>query len=155
TNALAAYEAANALEKNEVTERKIDSLRESAALAAMPPEFKAIETSPNLSREQLAALVGARLDQLFKRGQRVNSAVVITDTRGSWATPWILAVTRAGVMEVYPNHTFQPSALVRRGDLAETSSRVLSLIAAQKPALAASWRSDKRQFADVPPAHLN
>jgi tetratricopeptide (TPR) repeat protein len=154
-NAIAAYEAANALEKSDTTERKIESLREAMALAAMPEEFKAIETSPNLSREQLAALVGARLDELFKRAQRANNAVVITDTRGSWATPWILAVTRAGVMEVYPNHTFQPAAVVRRGDLAETSSRVLSLIAAQKPALASSWRNSKRDFADVPPAHLS
>ena len=60
---------------------------------------------------------------------------MITDTRGSWATPWIMAVTRAGVMEVYPNHTFQPAAVVRRGDLADAASRVLSLIAAEKPAL--------------------
>ena len=87
-----------------------------------------------LSREQLAALVGVRLDGLFKRAPRRN-AVVITDTRGSWAVPWIMSVTRAGVMEVYPNHTFQPAAVVRRGDLADAASRVLSLIAAEKPAL--------------------
>jgi tetratricopeptide (TPR) repeat protein len=153
-NAIAAYEAANALERSEVLERKIESIRESMALAAMPEEFKAIDSSPNLSREQLAALVGVRLDELFKRLPRGN-AVVITDTRGSWATPWILSVTRAGVMEVYPNHTFLPTALVRRGDLAEAASRVLSLIAAQKPALAASWRNGKRDFSDLPPAHLN
>ncbi len=58
-------------------------------------------------------------------------------------------------MEVYPNHTFQPAAIVRRGDLAEAASRVLSLIAAEKPALASSWRSANRQFTDVPPAHLS
>ena len=81
--------------------------------------------------------------------------VVITDTRGSWATPWILAVTRAGVMEVYPNHTFQPAAVVRRVDLADAASRVLSLIAAEKPALAASWRSARQQFPDLPQAHLS
>jgi len=40
-------------------------------------------------------------------------------------------------------------------DLAEAASRVLSLIAAEKPALASSWRSASRQFADVPPAHLS
>jgi tetratricopeptide (TPR) repeat protein len=153
-NAMAAYEAANALERSEALERKIESIRETLALAAMPPEFKAIDSSPSLSREQLAALVGVRLDELFKRVPRGN-AVLITDARGSWATPWILSVTRAGVMEVYPNHTFQPAALVRRGELAEAASRVLSLIAAQKPALAASWRNSKREFSDVPPAHLN
>jgi tetratricopeptide (TPR) repeat protein len=152
--AVAAYEAALALEPNEALERKVEGLREGLALAAMPMEFKAIESSTTLSREQLAALVGVRLDGLFKRAPRQN-AVVITDTRGSWAIPWIMSVTRVGVMEVYPNHTFQPAAIVRRGDLAEAASRVLSLIAAEKPALASSWRSAKRQFADVPPAHLS
>jgi S-layer homology domain len=81
--------------------------------------------------------------------------VVITDTRGSWAGPWIQSVTRAGVMEVYPNHTFQPAATVRRGDLAEAASRVLSIIAAEKPTLASAWRDSKRQFVDLPPAHLS
>ena len=152
--AVAAYEAALALEPNEALERKVETLREGLALAAMPAEFQAIESSTMLSREQLAALVGVRLDGLFKRAPRRN-AVVMTDTRGSWAVPWILSVTRVGVMEVYPNHTFQPGAVVRRGDLAEAASRVLSLIAAEKPALASSWRSARRQFADVPPAHLS
>jgi hypothetical protein len=119
----------------------------------MPVEFQTIESSPTLSREQLAALVGVRLDGLFKRAPRRN-AVVITDTRASWASPWIMSVTRVGVMEVYPNHTFQPESIVRRGDLAEAASRVLSLIAAEKPALASSWRGAKRQFTDVTPAHL-
>jgi tetratricopeptide (TPR) repeat protein len=152
--AVEAYEAALALEPNEVLEGKVEALREGLALAAMPTEFQAIENSTMLSREQLAALVGVRLDDLFKRAPRRN-AVVITDTRGSWAVPWIMSVTRAGVMEVYPNHTFQPGAVVRRGDLAEAASRVLSLIAAEKPALASSWRSAKREFADVSPAHLS
>ena len=153
-NALAAYESALALERTEELARKADSLREGLALAALPAEFQQIESSADVSREQLAALVGVRLDPLLKRaGQRTS--VVITDTRGSWAGPWILAVTRAGVMEVYPNHTFQPDAVVRRGELADAASRVLSLIAAHNPALASSWRSAKRKFVDVPPAHLS
>jgi tetratricopeptide (TPR) repeat protein len=151
--AIAAYEAALALERSEATEDKVESLREAMALAALPAEFQAIEASPSVSREQLAALVGVRLDGLFKRAPRGN-AVVITDTRGSWAVPWIMSVTRAGVMEVYPNHTFQPAAAVRRSDLAEAASRVLSIIATERPTLGATWRTAKRQFSDVPPAHL-
>jgi tetratricopeptide (TPR) repeat protein len=153
-SALTAYEAALALEPSEATEKKIEELRAAVALAALPVEFHAIESSSTLSREQLAALVGVRLDDLFKR-TGLRNAVVITDTRGSWAIPWIMSVTRAGVMEVYPNHTFQPAALVRRGDLADAASRVLSLIATEKPALGSTWRNGKRQFTDVPPAHLS
>jgi tetratricopeptide (TPR) repeat protein len=152
--ALSAYEAALALEPNPALEAKIDALRKELVLATMPAEFQQIESSSGLSREQLAALVGVRLDELLKRVPR-RTAVVITDTRGSWATPWIMAVTRAGVMEVYPNHTFQPAAVVRRGELADAASRILSIIATEKPALGSSWRAAKRQFSDVPPAHLS
>ena len=51
---------------------------------------------------------------------------VVTDLRGHWAERWILAAVRAGVMDTQPNYTFQPSARVRRGDLAQTVSRVLA-----------------------------
>ena len=67
-----------------------------------------IETAPTVTRAQLAALLGVRLDDLLKRARR-DKPVVMTDTRGNWAAPWILAVARAGIMEVYPNHTFQPN----------------------------------------------
>jgi tetratricopeptide (TPR) repeat protein len=151
--AVEAFDAANALEPDPGIERRIDDLQEKLLLAAMPPEFQSIESSPAVSRAQLAALLGVRLDNLLRRAPRRISAV-ITDTRGSWASPWILLVARSGVMEVYPNHTFQPGTAVRRSDLAQAASRILSLIAAERPRLAASWRSARRTFPDVSPGHL-
>lgn len=150
--ALEAYTMAAALEPNEAIESKIDDLRERAAFAAMPDEYRSIEKAPTVTRAQLAALFGVRLDDLLKRAPRSNS-IVITDTRASWAAPWILSTARAGMMEVYPNHTFQPNALVRRGDLAQAASKALSLIAAGNPRLAASLRSARGRFPDVPPGH--
>jgi tetratricopeptide (TPR) repeat protein len=149
-----AYTAAAALEPSDLLSDRIDALRERAAFAAMPAEYQAIETAASLTRAQLAALIGVHLDGLLKRTRR-RSAVVMTDTRGNWAAPWILAVTRAGVMEAYPNHTFQPNALVRRLDLASAASQALSLIAAEKPRLAAAWRNPRRRFPDLAPGHLN
>ena len=150
--AIEAYEAAVAIEPSEPTETRIDALREKLLLAALPQEFHAIENAPAVSRAELAALFGVWLDDLIKRSPRRNP-VVITDTRGSWAAPWILAVTRVGLMEVYPNHTFQPGAAVRRSELASAASRVLSLIARDKPSLADAWRSSSRRFQDVSQAH--
>jgi hypothetical protein len=63
-------------------------------------------------------------------------------------------VTRAGVIEPFPNHTFQPNGIVRRGDLAQAASRVLSMIGAEKPRLAARWRDPRPKFTDLGPAHL-
>ena len=146
--------AAVALEPNPELEEKVEDLRERAAFEAMPPEYRTIDQSPTVTRAQLAALLGVRLDELVKRTRRRN-AVVITDTRGSWAAPWIMAVSRAGLMEVYPNHTFQPAALVRRGELAQAASRTLSLIAAENERLAGSWRNARRTFPDLSPNHLS
>jgi len=153
TRAVETYEAAVASEPDETTDRKILELRDKLLLASMPAEFQQIETAPTVTRAELAALLGVRLDELLRRAPR-RSGAVITDTRGSWASPWIISVTRAGFMEVYPNHTFQPTSLVRRTDLAQVSSRVLSLIAAERPAVGASWKDARRKFPDISPGHL-
>jgi tetratricopeptide (TPR) repeat protein len=149
-----AYATAVSLEPNEALEAKVNELKAKAAFATMPPEYQSIESSPTITRAQLAALVGVRLDDLIKRAPRSN-AVVMTDTRGNWAAPWILSTARAGLMEVYPNHTFQPNAIVRRADLAQMVSSALPLIAANNPKLAATLRNARGRFPDVPPGHLN
>jgi tetratricopeptide (TPR) repeat protein len=151
--AIDAYGSALALEPNETLDRHVDDLHEKAAFAAMPDEYKSIESSATVTRAQVAALMGVQLDAFLKRTPRRN-AVVMTDTRSSWAAPWIQSVTRAGIMEAFPNHTFQPEATVRRGDLATIASRALSLIAAQNPKAGASWRNARRKFPDLAPAHL-
>lgn len=152
--AIDAFTSALALDPNAALESRIDDLRTRAAFATMPDEYQSIERSPTLTRAQLAALLGVHLDNLVKQTEPRN-AVVITDMRDSWAAPWIMAVARAGLMEVYSNHTFQPSALVRRGDLARAASRALSLIAAANPGLGASWREARHRFPDVSPGHLD
>ena len=148
-----AFAGALAIEPSDALEDRIGDLRARAAFAAMPEEYKSIERSPAVNRAELAALLGVHLDDLIKSAGRRN-AVVITDMRGSWAAPWIMSVARAGLMEAYPNHTFQPAALVRRGDLARAASHALALIAARNPKLAASWRDARRTFPDVSPGHL-
>jgi tetratricopeptide (TPR) repeat protein len=154
TKAADAYTALNAVEPSDATAAKIDLMREKAAFDAMPAEYRTIDTAPTVTRAQLAALIGVRLDALLRRARSANP-VVMTDVRGHWAAPWIMAVTRAGVMEPFPNHTFQPSGAIRRADLAQAVSRVLTLVAAEKPRVAARWRDPRPRFSDVSPTHLS
>jgi len=149
-----AYTALNAVEPSDTTSAKIDQMRERAAFDAMPAEYRAIEESATVTRAQLAALLGVRLEALLRSARSANPGVM-TDVRNNWASPWILAVTRAGVMEAFPNHTFQPAATVRRADLAQAASHVLTLIAVEKPRLAARWRDPRPKFSDVAPGHLS
>ena len=152
--ALESLTKAVALEPSEALDRRIEVLREKAALAALPAEYRAIETAETITRAQLAALIGVRLEALVKRAGR-RAAAVMTDVRSNWAFPWIIPVTQAGLMEVYPNNTFQPGAIVRRGDLAAAASRILTVIAAERPSVGAEWRSARPRFSDLPPGNLN
>jgi tetratricopeptide (TPR) repeat protein len=145
--------SAAALEPSDTLTDRMEALRAKASFNAMPDEFKAIESAETITRAQLAALIGNRLDALVRRAPRATTAV-ITDIRGSWAQPWIISTTRAGFMEVYPNHTFLPGATVRRADLALTASRILSFVAAENPAHGAAWRNARLKFPDVPAGHL-
>ena len=49
--------------------------------------------------------------EALKAAREERPDVVVTDIRNHWAAPWITMVARAGVIEPFPNHTFQPRAV--------------------------------------------
>lgn len=152
--AIEAYAAAAASEPSESLEKRIETLRSRLAFDRRPAEYRAIMSVPEITRGELAALIGIRLESLVQSARR-REAAVITDTRAHWAASWILAVARAGIMEVYANHTFQPRSPARRGELAQAAGRILNLIGARRPAAARQWQGARRKIADVAPGHLS
>ena len=151
--AAAAFAAAAKIDPRPAWKSRADALSDKADMAAVPAEFRSLDTAPTVTRAQLAALVGLRLEAVLdKVSQRVTA--VATDVRGHWAEPWILPVTQTGVMDVYPNHTFQPGSTVRRTDLARVVSQLLTIIAAQKPTDLAKWRAARPTFPDLPPSNV-
>ncbi|MGE0812144.1 MAG: S-layer homology domain-containing protein [Vicinamibacterales bacterium] len=148
--ALDAYAKAAAIEPSAAIDAAMARLRERRRDAALPEEFRAIPDRPQASRADVAALLGVQLSaRLSAAPQR---PVVVTDVRGHWAEDWILAVARAGAMEVYPNYTFQPAAPLRRADLADAISRALGVVAS--PAAVAAWDAADVSAEDVPTTHL-
>ena len=88
------------------------------------------------------------------RSTRGRDGVVITDIRNHWASTWIVAVAQAGVMEPYANHAFQPRTTVRRVDLAQVVSRLLTKVAEVTPGQPHPWQSARLKFTDIAPGHL-
>jgi tetratricopeptide (TPR) repeat protein len=148
-----AYESASSLDPTPDVEKKLEALRDRAALEKLPAEYRAIEQAPQVTRADLAALVGIRLGPLLQ-GAPAGDASLITDIRNNWAQTWIVAVARAGVMEPFANHGFQPRAIVRRADLAEATAKVLMIIGSSRPAVAKVWESARPRFTDLAPTHL-
>ncbi len=125
-----------------------EALREKADLAAVPAEFRAIPTATSVTRAEVAALIGTRLDKLIESAPRRVTAVA-TDVRTHWAATWILPVTQAGVMDISPNHLFQPTAPVRRDHLAQIVGQLLNLAAAGRTTELAKWKAARPRFADL------
>ena len=119
----------------------------------LPEEYRAIDRAAQITRGDLAALIGQRLSGLLN-ATRPRDVGVITDVRGHWAERWILAVARAGVMDPLPNHTFQPRGVVRRGDFAQAVTRLLAKVAVVSPAEARRWTGARGRFTDMAPTHL-
>jgi tetratricopeptide (TPR) repeat protein len=148
-----AYADAAAIEPGPDLEKRLEGVRSKAALARLPAEYRAIDTAPQVTRADLAALIGIRLNRLLSSGRR-GDAALITDIRNHWAATWIMAVARAGVMEPFANHAFQPRAVVRRTDVAQAVAHLLARIAAQNPARAKAWDAARIKFSDLSPSHL-
>lgn len=119
--------------------------------AALPAEFKAIAASARITRGETAALLAYRLPALLQDAAR--GTILITDGRRHWAQGSILLAARAGAMEVYPNHTFQPAAGMNRGEFAVVVTRVLNLVAARAPRVAQGWNEARPSFTDVRAGH--
>jgi tetratricopeptide (TPR) repeat protein len=151
--ALKAYDDALAVEPNERVEAKRNLLVTRAEAARLPADYRAIESAAQITRGDLAALIGVRLAALLQV-TRARDAGVMTDIRGHWAESWILAVTRAGVLDPSANHTFQPRAVVRRVDLAQAMTRLLAKVAVVAPAQAKAWANARGRFTDIAAGHL-
>jgi tetratricopeptide (TPR) repeat protein len=100
--------------------------REALTLSELPEEYRRIPTASRLSRAELAALVCINVTALARLPP--GEPKVAVDIAGSWARNHIARVLALDVMDLFPNHTFEPGLAVRRGELARAAARVLDLL---------------------------
>jgi tetratricopeptide (TPR) repeat protein len=150
--ALANFRKAADLEGGSELATRIASVEARARDAKLPAEFKALAQSPSITRGELAALIGIRLEPLL-RGAATRQEVV-TDVRNHWASQWIGLVLNAGVLDAFENHTFQPQGRIRRADLATAVSRVVGIIARNRPDLRQKM-GERPRVADMSTSHLD
>jgi tetratricopeptide (TPR) repeat protein len=124
---LEAYRRAASGDPNDAeAQKRVLEARGALELSTMPLEFQRIPTAPRITRADLAALVATRVTALGRLKAREPEVAV--DISGSWARDHILRALSLDLVPLYPNHTFQPGATVRRGDLARAVGRVLELL---------------------------
>jgi tetratricopeptide (TPR) repeat protein len=149
-DAEATYRRAFALDPSDTVRAELADVTARLRDTQLPEEVREIEGKRQLTRGDLAALLGVRFETLLRGAPLVQ--LVITDLHDDWTRPRITSITSAGVMEPYPNHTFQPSAPAVRADMAAASLRLLALGAPTRPALR-KMLQDRPSIADVSPSH--
>jgi tetratricopeptide (TPR) repeat protein len=112
--------------QNDEARRGIDAVRGQLELQGMPEEYRHILTAERLTRADLTALVAVKVTAL--RRATPGQPAVAVDISGSWARDHILKALAYNLIDVYPNHTFQPGAMVRRGDVARAVAGVLDAL---------------------------
>ena len=147
------YREAAGIEPSEALTKRIADVAEKARLAKLPPDFHLIPESPQITRGDLAALIGIHLAPILQRA--ADRQVVVTDAHTHWAAPWITQVARAGVLEPFANHAFQPRDPIRRGDLAAAVSRLVLLAAGDDAKRRAALTSVRPSISDMAPGHLS
>lgn len=103
--------------------RGLRAVQEALAYAAQPEEYRRIADASYVTRADFAALLAVKVTALARMA--ASAPTVAVDISASWAREHIAAILGLGIMDVYPNHTFQPGATMRRGDVARAVARVL------------------------------
>ncbi len=147
-----AYRRAAAVEPSDDLRARIAEVVTAARDAQLPAEFQAMAGLGQMSRGDLAALLGVRLEDVLRDAPERD--MIVTDAQGHWAAAWIAQIARRGVMDPFANHTFQPGAPITRGDLAGAVSRVVAVTAANRPEVGALLTA-RPAIADMGLAHLS
>jgi len=87
--------------------------------------FHEIRNAESTTREQLALLLVRYFPQLMEMRQTPQ---IVTDTQNSVASAEIQTVVGLGLIDPLPNHTFEPSSPVTRGDLALVLARMIRVL---------------------------
>lgn len=115
---------------DENLESKVNELEDLGRWGNEIDLFRTMKAADSLTREQLAAIMVRYFPQVAEFPQTPQ---IITDIQNSWARSEIQVSVGTGLLDSFPNHTFQPSTPITRGLLALSMSRLIRLLGLTPP----------------------
>ncbi len=106
--------------------KRIEELKAKLGIYELPSQYSEIPTLAAVAREDLAALIGVKFDDLLAPpGKRTE---ILVDISLSWAQRYIIKVASLDIMSAFDNHTFQPRRIINRAELADTAVRLIGVL---------------------------
>ena len=127
TKSLVIYEKLHNLEpENKIIMDRIERIKNRLGIFELPNRYNSIALSEAVSKEEIAALLAVKFKGIVDGIS--GKPPIIVDIATSWASRFILHMTFLGILDVYPNHTFQPKKILSRAEMAEILLRLISYL---------------------------
>lgn len=121
-------------------------------------EYQKIETSEELTRAELAAVLAIELDLSFSQepipsGTGQGKGRIVVDIGNHWAKDLIKEITAKGVMEIYSNHNFIPDQRITRSEFAYYIQEIIVRFK-NDPAIRNKFLDIDSPFMDISKEHI-
>jgi tetratricopeptide (TPR) repeat protein len=121
---LEAYELLFDLDpENSSVKERIEILKNRLGIFELPSQFDSISLSESITREEISALIGIKFKDILD--DPVKKPPIVIDISTSWASKYILEMASLDILDIYPNHTFQPQKTITKAELAEILNRLI------------------------------
>ncbi len=134
---------------NQDIQARIENLKNRLGIFELPSQYHNIMRKEATSREEMAALLAVKFKGIIDETKA--KPPIIIDISTSWASKFILTMTSLGILEIYPNHTFQPQKIITRAEMAEILLRLINLLKKKGYPLIQQFPPEMIQISDVSP----
>ncbi len=134
-------------ENKEIASR-IESLKSALGIFELPSQYDSIPFSKTISKEEIATLIAVKFKGILEEGP--STPPIIIDISTSWAAKFIIQTASLGILDIYPNHTFQPKKIITRAEAAEILLRLIRYLEKKGYKFIRQIPLEKVQVRDVP-----
>lgn len=135
--------------KDKKIKEAIENIKNRLGIFELPSQFEKIPTLDALKKEDLAALIAIKFKDYLEKPS--EQPPILIDIATSWAAKFIIATASIGLLDVYPNHTFQPQKIVSRAEFAEAVHRLINYLEKKGYRFVQQIPPEKIKIVDVNP----
>lgn len=144
------YEKVLALKPDDREARtRVENIRNRLGIFELPSQYLTIPSKQEISREDVAALLAVKFQDFLDATE--TKPPILGDIATSWASKYILKITSLGILDPFPNHTFQPNKILTRAEMAEILMRLIELLKQQGYRFIQQIPPERIQIVDVSP----
>jgi tetratricopeptide (TPR) repeat protein len=151
-NSLGIYE--DLLEKdpgNQEIRDRLETIKNRLGIFELPSQYNAIQSTESVTKEDVAALISVKYKDSID--EQSGKPPIIIDISTSWASRFILHTSSLGILDVYPNHTFQPKKVITRAEMAEILFRLIENLKRKGYSFIQQIPPNRIQISDVSPSN--